>query len=595
MNGLFGWYEKESRAGKADLLKQYEMSLPPKHILSFETFKERKTCLGLSRLNYGELIKSVDGRFAIAVYGAAYDEQHRQLNTIQLIKRLSGAHKPSEALAGLNGCFCGALFNIQKDRLFLFTDPFGNLPIYYNVNQNSLYFSCYSQPLRENLSGSDWDETGLLQYLTLGFGINGRTFYRDIRRIPGATLLSFDVEGLRLIGYRSYTQKREKQSFSNVYQIIRDDLRCSVQGKAKNAKKVASALTGGYDSRVTWAILKHCGMQHRALAHTHGLKDSRDMTIAAKICRRFGLEHLTIPFDEALLDSLPMLWQQTVEEGEGLLPAALAHALHTWRTVAKNANTILDSHGGALYRRQVMKGAARFIDMRVPLAPQFLPWFSTGLEKSTVTSKTIAQKMKQACLPELEEFLQQKLALSDIGQTIDAFYRDQISVHKYSAAAAVQTRYIHFEHPFLSDRSVLELNRLDDKSKKRQLIYRRMISDFWPELKNFGLENMGLPAPYRGFTFWRYGPMAWEKALSYLPETIHKKLTLRRFVSNYDLFFSMHADFVNEVLLQPHTLFFDLFERDVLEKQLMEESLNVSIMSSLLTFKMFLHRFHPTA
>ena len=104
-----------------------------------------------------------------------------------------------------------------------------------------------------------------------------------------------------------------------------------------------------------------------------------------------------------------------------------------------------------------------------------------------------------------------------------------------------------------------------------------------------------MPAPYFGFVYLRYLPMIYElllqKSVARVNESLYKMLTLRYFVTDYNLFFRVNYNKIKEILLRPNTAFFNYVEKDKIEKLIHHININpkykLLTLSELITLKLF--------
>ena len=127
----------------------------------------------------------------------------------------------------LDGMFSIALWDDSKKTLFLVRDRIGIKPIYYFLN--SSYF-VFSSNIKSILACpfvlKEIDYNAMSQYLTKRFSNDNKTIYKNIFKVPPATLMKLDRKGKNLIKYWDLRRAMidhsrdsiDKQEIINIYE-----------------------------------------------------------------------------------------------------------------------------------------------------------------------------------------------------------------------------------------------------------------------------------------------------------------------------------------------------------------------------------------
>lgn len=506
---------------------------------------------------------------------------------------------PADLLTKIDGAFIFALYNKPEKQFTIVSDTFGNFTLHYIFKQNLFVFSSQMHGIIKVLGNSEWDSKALNQLLGLGLTLNGRTVYKNIFRLEPGTLLKVNSKGITTFTYSKPFYQPESNLNENI-NIIRQSIIDSIHNRLKNYDKIGAALTGGYDSRVTWGIINYLGQAEKVVAFTHGLPQSHDIRISKRIARHLKLNHVVQIIDDEFIEKLPELWNKFTLLNEGVNPITSAHALLSWESSSHNFKVLMDSHGGALYRRQYMKVFEKKIRSKPDFSHQIYDTLKTPIINQFLSDKNHSDIIMKDCLEGLSTYFDK---LEDIvlpGDKIDLFYIQQVSGMKYSCAGNVQMNYVILAHPFLNLKAFNVVQKIPVFVRRKHLIYKNIVNYTSPELKHFPLENMGFRVPYLGFTSLRYIPMVYElilnKLRSALSEKVYQNLSLRRFVTDYDLFFSIHFEKISDILLRNNDTFFDIFDRKKIEnflyQQEYQKSYKLTDLTNLLSFKLYLDLFH---
>jgi len=111
-----------------------------------------------------------------------------------------------DGLALINGDLAAAIYDTARDELLLFRDRFGVKPLYYtNIGGQYLFASEIKALLAYPEFKATPDEATLFDYLATHYRYihrdPGRTYYRGIRQVPAAHVVTIDVRGSQVKPY----------------------------------------------------------------------------------------------------------------------------------------------------------------------------------------------------------------------------------------------------------------------------------------------------------------------------------------------------------------------------------------------------------
>lgn len=241
-------------------------------------YVDRYCVLGHRRLAIIDLSKdghqpfeSDDHRFQVVHNGEIYNyielrEELRQLgwrfrtktDTEVLLK--SYQQYGQDCLSRFNGMFAFAIYDTERQSLFLARDRVGIKPLYYVMIDSKLYFSseikalCAIPSIRASVNYQS-----LFDYLVFNrTDVYDETFFNEIRRIPKGCFATFDTGGLKLTQWwnvESFLDVRCDDSVEVISNRIRELLISAVQLRMRSDVPVGSCLSGGLDSSILIGIL----------------------------------------------------------------------------------------------------------------------------------------------------------------------------------------------------------------------------------------------------------------------------------------------------------------------------------------------------
>ena len=246
---------------------------------------------------------SEDGRLTLCFCGELYDAGplRRELQQAghpprdgsdpELVLRLYQA-KGEAFIRALRGPFLLALWDRSRGLLFLGNDRFGLYPLYYAHWAGRFLFAPEVKAiLADPALPRHLDLTALAQYMRFQQLLGARTFFEEIKLLPPASLLCFDIPqgSYHIRGYWSVNDIpfRPNVSQSEAGEEAGRLLQGAVRRLSGDALRPGVYLSGGLDSRTIIGLT-----QRRPITSiTYGAANCRDVHYARRIARAVGSDH----------------------------------------------------------------------------------------------------------------------------------------------------------------------------------------------------------------------------------------------------------------------------------------------------------------
>lgn len=477
----------------------------------------------------GPAFTASDNSFVVRLAGTAYLSSGGELSEDTVEEFISRFRRsPEESLRSLDGAFALAVLCDTGD-CWLATDHFGTLPLHYRVSAEGIVFGSSMSDVRSGDSSLDQDS--LLVYFGLGLTLAGATYYQGVRRLGNATILRWSPDGhfTELQYYRpNYTvaDRPLEDSLESIRSVLTEGLTHRLRGRG-----LMAALTGGLDSRMTWAMILGSN-EHIPLAHTHGVPSAHDLTIARQIAEGLHLSHDVVELDEACFRDLPQMWREIASLGEGVVPVQYALMLPVLEHQRKlGVSALLDSYGGAFYRRQRMKVAELRIDSKADLVSQIMPYEYSALLRSGLLNPGARAQVLSASEAALRSYYETIEHVSGVGNKLDLYHLEQVNPLRDSMLTKLESGFRTTVHPLMNHRAIDLAATLPLRVRRRDLVHKYVIGESYPALEKFTLDNVGFPVPYHGSTYLRYGAMILERVGRMLVRsgiTTGRRLMLRK-------------------------------------------------------------------
>ena len=155
----------------------------------------------------------------------------------------------------LNGIFAFAIWNKNKEELFLARDHFGIKPLFYTICNDNLIFASEIKALFEfpNIE-KIIDENGICELFGIGPAHTaGTTVFKNIYELSPAHFAIFNKYGLHVHRYWKFISKPHNHSFTETCDQIKFLLEDSIKKQLVSDVPLCVFLSGGLDSSIITA------------------------------------------------------------------------------------------------------------------------------------------------------------------------------------------------------------------------------------------------------------------------------------------------------------------------------------------------------
>ncbi len=463
-----------------------------------------------------------------------------------------------------DGSFVVAFYDGKTKSLHLISDPFGNFALHYASTENGFLFSSQQHAIAEALGNKEFTDEALAEYISLGQRLEGRTFYRNIFRLRPASILTVDQSGSSRLHRYYKTDYGQHGDTKEQLRIIEEALLHAMDIRIRRPD-IAFGLSGGLDSRISLATIKRLGKEGQITAVTHGIKDSFDMRIAARLAEKCAMPRYQLIFDDEFFADLPNHWKEVILLTEGGLGIESTFAIASWKKQSEKFGISMESHGGPLYRRQILKAREHTIERAKNFPAALFGFVSTALGNSDLIKPDLADHARKAGMHAIEEYFSSDANRINTGDNIDRYYLEQMSANRYSLSANAQIQFIGLSHPLLSLKAFDAATKIPESERRGNVVYTYLLNRFAPELKNVWVDNSGYAVPYYGYRSLRYVPPLLEMIMRNLPG-FSRRFSLRRPATSERTMSQKNFEALKELLLQPDPRMNSIFIRSNIEK-----------------------------
>lgn len=232
-----------------------------------------------------------------------------------------------EGIQKLNGMFAIALFDQEKQELYLVRDRIGKKPLYYWYEAGNIVFASELKPIMKCPGFLGDIYTQILGRYLYQKCINAPdTIFRNVYKVEPGEIVTFFQGSLQHSKYwnlsKVYHQKRDESIWKNDQEDyekacarLKELLKESVRRRMLSDVPLGSFLSGGYDSTLITALAKEC-CEGTLKTFSIGFYDKtyNEAEYAKEIAKYLGTEHTELYVDEAdmfrLLESIPKYYDE---------------------------------------------------------------------------------------------------------------------------------------------------------------------------------------------------------------------------------------------------------------------------------------------
>lgn len=250
----------------------------------------------------------------------------------------------SRLVEELRGMFAFGLWDESEEKLFLVRDRLGVKPLVYAETNGRLAFASTVRALRHAGIAQEIQDDAIAEYLEFGYVTDARTIYRNVCKLPAASILEWSRGEYQIRSYWSPPEPGSRYiSFANAVEETERILLRAVEMRLIADVPVGALLSGGIDSTlICWAIAKLGGNVQAFTVSTPG--DPGDEAEDARlIAKTLGVRHQMI---EISAEDAPSVDELVSAYGEPFACASALGMLRVSRAVKPFATVLLTGDGG---------------------------------------------------------------------------------------------------------------------------------------------------------------------------------------------------------------------------------------------------------
>ena len=165
----------------------------------------------------------------------------------------------------LRGMYAISIWDSKNNKGYLTTDYLSQKPIFYTFIDEKLFFSSELESLvilvrSERKINEEINNDSLIEILNLTCVVNGKTIYKDIKRLKPSQILEFDAftKSYKLSNVNRFlpSENNIKKSEENILQDVRNLLLKAIKKRVDSSLPQSLYLSGGVDSSLIACMLR---------------------------------------------------------------------------------------------------------------------------------------------------------------------------------------------------------------------------------------------------------------------------------------------------------------------------------------------------
>ena len=207
----------------------------------------------------------------------------------------------------LRGMFAFALYDTQKQKLFLVRDRAGIKPVYYYFDGEKLIFASEIKAILEHGIERKTNNEAMQQFLAFRYTPSEQTLFDGIRKISAGCYMEFDLRKKEMKMNRYWDLKFRKTKHSEKYYIdkTRELIEESVRMRLISDVPFGAYLSGGIDSSIITGLMSQM-TDEPVKTFTVGFGYESDETgYARMVSDHFGTNHREFIVEEDTMKLLP--------------------------------------------------------------------------------------------------------------------------------------------------------------------------------------------------------------------------------------------------------------------------------------------------
>ena len=305
MSGIFGAVDTNHNSDIHQLSHRMATSMCHRNWYQVDKFFDEKHNLVVGRIGIGTFNQGAQpvfddsNKIFLVMSGEVYDRDKfsRSNGGVSDEEFILGQYKQTgrSFISRIDGMFAAAIVDLNINKLMIFTDRFGQYPVFFSTRAGRLVFAPEMKGvLCDEHFPKKIDYTALAQYVRFQQLLGVRTFFEDLQMLPPASVLTFDIStgSWSINQFWSFNDIHFNPSIG-IEDAIEESARLldlAVKKRANGDIRPGVYLSGGLDSRTILGLID----KRPVATVTYGRQNCRDVIYAKRLAEIAGSHHYWI-------------------------------------------------------------------------------------------------------------------------------------------------------------------------------------------------------------------------------------------------------------------------------------------------------------
>lgn len=285
--------------------------------------------------------------------------------------------KGIDAVYELNGMFAFAIYDRNREALWIVRDRLGIKPLFYALNSNGFYFSSDLNSMNSVIKSSEIDQQAFVSYLAFAYVSNNKSIIEDINKVPPGHWMWIDAKGVKTKKYWDIDQFQTWKGSAEEAEVqLQSLLESAIQLQLRSDVPVGISLSGGMDSSAITAIATKYNSNLTTFTIDFIGKRSYDTIYSRQLAEHLGTSHIEIGFSSnelsRYLDELIPFIDEPISDS-----AAISSYLIAKKAQQNGIKVLLtgaggdEIFGGYLRHHYPVKGSTQWLAETIPKPLRF--------------------------------------------------------------------------------------------------------------------------------------------------------------------------------------------------------------------------------
>lgn len=245
-----------------------------------------------------------------------------------------------KSLEKLNGSFLIIIYNLRKKEVHLINDRLSSKPLFYceKNDKNFVFSNQMSSILQDPKIPRNLDKTSIFEFFTFKKILGNKTFYKDIKLLPAASILIYKNGKTKTSKYWDMKFQRKEYSKTDYVDELVKRIKKAIKIRTLENFRYGLLLSGGLDSRMILSAFPK-----KVNCFTFADFDNKEIKISRRIAKIKNDRHF---FLKRRPDHYVDVIEKAVDIGDGRFSFDHAHGIGFFKEIKNECDILF--HGAML-------------------------------------------------------------------------------------------------------------------------------------------------------------------------------------------------------------------------------------------------------